>query len=118
MAVKTSQMLSSEKNGDEEKPLILQRRISYSSKKPRCCSYSGSKYQLIKINEKGAVMMIAINTLFVMAMVTCFQNATYKPLQFDPEQLAIPFLLVALICPIIENASWENTMYSYLSTLC
>ena len=101
MTVETSQMLFFEKKDDEEQPLLLQKRISRSSKKPRCCSYSGSKYRLIKIKEKGAVLMIVINTLFAMAMVTCFQNATFAPLEFDTELLTIPCLLVLLLCPIV-----------------
>ena len=101
MAVETSQMLFSEQKGDEQQRLLLQRRISDSSKKPRCCSYSRSKYRLIKIKEKGAVLMIVINALFAMAMVTCFQNATYEPLHFDTALLTIPFLLVLFICPIV-----------------
>ena len=101
MAVESSQMLVSDKKGDEEPPLLVQSRISHSSKKPRCHSDCGFKYRLIKIKEKGAILMIVLNTLFVMAMLTCYQNATFEKLNFNTKLLTIPCLLVLFLCPTL-----------------
>ena len=45
--------------------------------------------------------MIVLNTLFTLAMVTCYQNATFEPLNFNTKLLTIPSLLVLLLCPIL-----------------
>ena len=101
MAVRNPKMLFSDEEGDEEQPLLLQRRICHRSKKPRCCSCFSCTYRLVKMTEKGGILMIAFNTLFVMAMITCFQNATFERLNINTKFLTIPCFLVLLLCPVL-----------------
>ena len=102
MAVKSPKILSYEEK-DEEKRSLIRRRISCSSKNPRCCRYSCFKYRLIILKEKGTILMIVLNALCVMMTITCYQHPTLVPPNYNTtcNWLTIVFLSVPLLFPIL-----------------